>query len=118
MTAHPESIVKMADRTSLRRIFDQAVPLVLLAVAGAGLVYAISIATTLQDLRALEPLTFDGHPDLELWRCQAAATASPGPGPAVEGEPKLSGVGASQQPSAAERSSARCPPGAGQVRPQ
>lgn len=107
----------MPDRITLRRIFDLAVPWVLLVVAGAGVVYAITIATTLRDLRALEPVTFDGHPDLEIWRCQAAASAAPGSGPAAEGEPKLSGAGAPQHPTAAERS-ANCPPGARQVRPQ
>jgi hypothetical protein len=101
----------MADRTSLRRIFDQAVPLVLLAIAAAGFVYAISIATTLRELRALEPIT---QPDLETWRC-AAAAGSPGPvqGPDSDIKP---GAGATQQP-AGERSAA-CPPGARQARPQ
>ena len=107
----------MADKTTLRRIFDLAVPWVLLVVAGAGVVYAITIATTLRDLRALEPVTFDGHPDLEIWRCQAAATAVPGSGPAAEAEPKLGGAVAPQHPAAAERS-ASCPPGVRQVRPQ
>ena len=107
----------MPDRITLRRIFDLAVPWVLLVAASAGLVYAITIAATLRDLRALEPVTFDGHPDLETWRCKATATASPGSGPAAESEPKLNGAGAPQHPTAAEWS-ANCPPGARQVRPQ
>jgi hypothetical protein len=107
----------MSDRITLRRIFDLAVPWVLLVAAGAGVVYAITIATTLRDLRALEPVTLPGHPDLETWRCQAAATAFPGSSPAAEVEPKPNGAGAPQHPAAAERS-ANCPPGARQVRPQ
>jgi hypothetical protein len=95
----------MSDRIPLRRIFDLAVPWVLLAVASAGLVYAISIAATLRDLRALEPIT---HPDLEAWRCALASQAP-------EGEPRP-GAGAAQQP-AAERS-ADCPPHARQARPE
>src|SRR5512134_274790 len=110
MTAHAEPIVNMADRTRLRNIFDQVVPLVLLAVAGAGFVYAIAIAATLRDLRALEPLA---HPDLETWRC-AAAAASPATGQGADGQPRPS-ASAPQQPT--ERS-ASCPPHAGQARPQ
>jgi hypothetical protein len=99
----------MADKFSLRRIFDEIVPLALLALAGAGFVYALSIAATLRELRALEPLT---HPDFEAWRCAAAA---PGAGQGTDGEPRPS-AGATQQPPA-ERS-ASCPPGTRQVRPQ
>ena len=91
----------MSDRITLRRIFDLAVPWVLLVAASAGLVYTISIAATLRDLRALEPIT---HPDLETWRC------SPGTGVAsqtTEGERQPTGAGAPQHP-AAERS-ASCP---------
>jgi hypothetical protein len=99
----------MADRTSLRRIFDQVVPLALLAVAGALFIYAVSVATALRELRALEPLT---HPDLDTWRC---AAASPGPGQGADVELKP-GAGAAQQP-AGERSAA-CPPAARQARPQ
>jgi hypothetical protein len=96
----------MADRTSLRRIFDQIVPLVLLTSAGAGFVYAISIAATLRELRALEPLA---HPDFETWRCAA------GSGQGADGELSPNAV-ATHQPDG-ERS-ASCPPHAGQVRPQ
>jgi hypothetical protein len=106
----------MSDRITLRRIFDLAGPWVLLVAAGAGLVYAISIAATLRDLRALEPVTLHGHPDLETWRCQAAGTAPAGPAAAADGEPRPNGAGAPQHP-AAERS-ASCPPRGGQVRPQ
>jgi len=109
MTAYAESIVKMADKTSLRRIFDGAVPLVLLAVAGAGFVYALSIAATLRELRALEPIT---HPDFETWRC---AAASSGAGQGADGELRQS-AGATQ-PTTGERV-ASCPPHARQVRPQ
>jgi len=101
--ADSESIVKMADRPSLRRIFDQVVPLVLLAVAAAGFVYAISIANALRELRALEPIA---HPSLGLPRCATA------PGPAAEGE---SG-GATQQP--AVEPSVPCPPATRQAGPQ
>jgi len=107
----------MSDRITLRSIFDLAVPWVLLVAAGAGLLYAISIAVTLRDLRAHEPVTVDGHPDLETWRCQAAATASPGSSAASDAEPRPNGAGAPQHPAAAERS-ATCPPRGGQVRPQ
>jgi hypothetical protein len=99
----------MADKTSLRRIVDDVVPLVLLAVAGAGFVYALSIATTLRELRALEPIT---HPDFETWRC--AATLS-GAGQGSDGELRPSAA-ATQQP--AGEQSASCPPHAGQMRPQ
>jgi len=108
----------MADRITLRRIFDQAVPWVLLVAAGAGLVYAISVASTLRDLRALEPVTLDGHPDLQTWRCQAATTASPPPTAAPDTEPRPTGSGAPQLPAAAERSTNCPPPRDGQVRPQ
>lgn len=99
----------MADKTSLRLIFDEVVPLVLLAVAGAGFVYALSIAATLRELRALEPIT---HPDFETWRC---AAASSGAGQGADGEPRPS-AGATQQP--AGDGSASCPPHTRQVRPQ
>jgi len=99
----------MADKTSLRRIVDDVVPLVLLAVAGAGFVYALSIAATLRELRALEPIT---HPDFETWRCAAAFS---GAGQGSDGELRPS-AGATQQ-SMRERS-ASCPPHARQMRPQ
>jgi hypothetical protein len=98
----------MPDRITLRRIFDLAGPWVFLVAAGAGLAYAITIATTLRDLRALEPATLPGPPDPEAWRCQAAASALSG---SAEGEQTP------QHQAAAERS-ASCPPGARQVRPQ
>jgi hypothetical protein len=113
-TAYSEPIVKMPDRITLRRIFDLAGPWVFLVAAGAGLAYAITIATTLRDLRALEPVTLPGPPDPEAWRCQASATASSG---SAEGEQTLNGAGAPQHQAPAERS-ASCPPGARQVRPQ
>jgi hypothetical protein len=103
-TALAEPIVKMADRPILRRIFDQAVPLALLAVAGVLFLYAMSIAMTLRELRALEPIT---HPNLELARCTTA------PGQSAEGAP---GAAASPQPGGEH--SAPCPPAARQTRPQ
>jgi hypothetical protein len=107
----------VSDRLTLRRIFDLAAPWVLLVAASVGLVYAITIAATLQDLRALEPVTLPGHPDLEAWRCQAGTAASPGSGSAAEGEAKPGGAGAPHHPTAAERS-ANCHAGTRQVRPQ
>jgi hypothetical protein len=101
----------MADRTILRRILDQVVPLGLLAVAGGLFVYAMSIAATLRELRALEPIT---HPNLELWRC-APQTASAATAQAAEQESRPSAV-ATQHP-AGERSGA-CPPAPRQARPQ
>jgi hypothetical protein len=95
----------MPDRLNLRRVFDQAVPLVLLTVAGVALVYAVSVAVTLQELRSLEPII---HPDFEGWRCPPAA----GSGPATDGD----GAAAPQHPAAAERS-AICPPASRQLRP-
>ena len=109
-TALAEPIVKMADRTILRRILDQVVPVVLLAVAAAGFVYAISIATTLRELRALEPIT---HPNLELARCPPAPATAPGHTTDGDSRP---GTGAAQQP-AGERS-VPCPPAPRQARPQ
>jgi len=106
----------MSDRISLRRIFDLAVTLTLLLAGAVGVVYAISIAATLQELRTLEPITLDGHPDLEIWRC-AAASGSPGSSPASEPEPKPRGAGPAHVPTTAERS-ATCLPGARQARPQ
>jgi hypothetical protein len=102
----------MSDRLKLRHVFDLAVPAVLLAVAAVGVFYAITIATTLHDLRTLEPVTL-GHPDAEAWRCASAA----GPAAAAEGEPKPGSTAAPQHPASAERS-AICPPHARQVRPQ
>jgi hypothetical protein len=109
-TALAEPIVKMADRPILRRIFDQVVPVVLLAVAAAGFVYAISIATTLRELRALEPIT---HPNLELGRC--APVAATAPAHTAEGDSRPAS-GATQQPGG-ERS-VPCPPAPRQARPQ
>ena len=106
----------MSDKAIVRRIFDLAGPWVLLIAAAAGLFYAITIAATLRDLRALEPVAVGGHPDLEAWRCAAAAGSS-GSGAIAEGEPRFNGAGAPQQAPAAERS-ANCPPHARQVRPQ
>ena len=94
----------MFDRIGLRQILELMAPFVLLVAAGAGLVYAISVAVTLQDLRAQEPVA---RPDLETWRCA----------PAAEGEPRPGGAGTPQHPPAAERS-AGCPPNGRQVRPQ
>ena len=105
----------MSDRISLRRIFERAVPLALLLAGAVGLVYAISVASTLQELRTLEPITLDGHPELELWRCPAA------PGSAssltADAESKPRGTASMHLPTAAERS-ANCLPAARQARPQ
>jgi hypothetical protein len=109
-TALAEPIVKMADRTILRRIFDQVVPLALLAVAGVLFLYAMSIAMTLRELRALEPIT---HPNLELGRC--APVAATAPGHTAEGDSRPAS-GATQQP--AGEHSVPCPPAARQTRPQ
>jgi hypothetical protein len=95
----------MSDRISLRRIFDLAVTLAVLAGGAVGLVYAIAIATTLQELRTLEPITLDGHPDLEIWRC-----------PTAQGSPSSLPADAESRPTV-ERS-ANCLPGARQARPQ
>ena len=106
----------MSDRIGLRRIFDLTVTLALLAAGAVGLVYAIAIASTLQELRTLEPITLDGHPDLEIWRCPAVQS-SPGSGPASDAEPKLRSTGSVHVPAAVERS-ASCPPATRQARPQ
>jgi hypothetical protein len=106
----PESIVKMSDRPNLRSIFDQVVPLAVLAVAGAALVYALSIAATLQELRALEPII---HPDFESSGCQPAGAASL----VADGEPKPLGT-AVQLPAGPAERSAICPPHPRQMRPQ
>jgi hypothetical protein len=105
----------MPDKAILRRIVDLAGPWVLLIAAAAGLIYVITVAATLRDLRALEPVTL-GSPGLETSLC-ASATGVPVPSPAADGEPRLNGAVAPQQPLAAERS-ANCPPHARQVRPQ
>ena len=114
--ANLESIVKISDRMSLRRIFDLTVTLVLLAAGGVGVVYAIAIASTLQELRTLEPITLDGHPDLEVWRCPAVQ-GSPGSSPAVDTEPKPRTTGSVLLTPAVDRS-ASCPPATRQARPQ
>ena len=111
-----ESIVKMSDRMSLRRIFDLAATLVLLVGGAVGVVYAVAIATTLQELRTLEPITLDGHPDLEIWRC-SAGVAPPGSSLAADAESKPRSAGAVHALTTAERS-ASCAPGARQARPQ
>jgi len=105
----------MSDRISLRRILDHAVTAALLVTASVGLVYAISIAATLQELRTLEPITMDGHPDLEIWRCPAAIAAS-GSSPAGDAESTPRST-AAHPPAGAERS-ASCAAGARQARPQ
>jgi hypothetical protein len=112
-TTNLESIVKMSDRMSLRRIFDLAATLVLLVGGAAGVVYAVAIATTLQELRTLEPITLDGHPDLEVWRCPAAAGSSV----PADAESKPRSTSAVHAPTNAERS-ATCAPAARQARPQ
>jgi len=106
----------MSDRISLRRILDYAVTGALLVTASVGLVHAISIAGTLQELRTLEPITLDGHPDLEIWRCPAAITPS-GSSPAADAESKPRAAGAAHPPAGTERS-ASCAAGARQARPQ
>src|SRR5262245_26283859 len=93
--AQPELSVKMPDRINLRSIFDLVASWVLLIAAAAGLVYVITIAATLRDLRALEPTAVSGQPDLEAWGCAAG-------GAVAEGEPTLGG--APQQAPVAERS--------------
>jgi len=105
----------MSDRISLRRIFDVAVTLALLLAGAVGLVYAISIAATLQELRTLEPITLDGHPDLEAWRCPAAPGSASSL--AADAESKLRSTGSVHLPTAPERS-ANCLPAARQARPQ
>jgi hypothetical protein len=105
----------MSDRICLRRIFDLAVTWVLLIAAAAGLIYVITIAATLRDLRALEPVAVGGHPDLEAWRCVVAAGSTPSG--AADADASPGNAGAPQQAPAAERS-ANCPPHARQVRPQ
>jgi hypothetical protein len=107
----------MSDRPDLRRVFELAVPAVLLAVAAVGLVYAITIATTLRDLRAREPVSVSDHQDLETWRCLHAA-GSAASRLAADGEPKLNSSGVSQHPTASAERSATCPPHPRQVRPQ
>ena len=106
----------MSDRTSLRRIVDLAAALLLLVGAAAGVVYAVAIATTLQELRTLEPITLDGHPDLEMWRCPTVV-GLPGSSPASEVESKPRSTGAVHTPTGAERS-ASCASAARQARPQ
>lgn len=114
--ANLESIVKMSDRMSLRRIFDMAAALVLLVGGAAGVVYAVAVATTLQELRTLEPITLEGHPELEMWRC-AAGIGSPGPSLAPDADPKPRSTGSVHALTSAERS-ASCAPAARQARPQ
>ncbi len=97
----------MFDRIKLGRFVDAAVPALLLAVAGVGVVYAITIATTLRDLRARESATFVGQPDLQVQRCPAA-TADPAAGSPGDGEPGLHGAGATPHPSSAADRSAGC----------
>ena len=106
----------MSDRMSLRRIFDLAATLVLLVGGAAGVVYAVAIATTLQELRTLEPITLDGHPDLEIWRCPAAV-GPPGPSLATDADSKPRSTGAVHAPASTERS-ASCAPATRQARPQ
>lgn len=113
MDAYSESIVKMSDnRLNLRRIFDLAVTLVLLVVGAVGVMRALAIAATLQELRTLEPITLDGHPDLEIWRCPGAIVA-PGSSAVADAEAKTR----SSSAPGAERS-ANCAPGGRQARPQ
>jgi len=114
--ANLTSIVKMSDRISVRRVLEHAAAAVLLVAATLGLVYAISVAATLQELRTLEPLTLDGHPDLEIWRCPAAI-AAPASGPVADAESRTRSAGAALPPAGAERS-ASCAPGTRQARPQ
>lgn len=97
----------MFDRIKLGRFVDAAVPAFLLVVAGVGVVYAITIATTLRDLRARESATFTGQPDLQVQRCPAV-TGVPGAGSLGDGEPSPHGAAATPPPAAAADRSAGC----------
>ena len=112
-TAFSESTVKMSDKISLRQILDLSVPVVLLVVTSGGLVYAIKIAATLRDLRALEPVTLATDP--ETWRCPHA-THFPGSSLVRDGEPGLNTSGALRLPDAPPDRVASCLPHTPQVR--
>jgi hypothetical protein len=101
----------MLDRTGFGRILDLIGPLILLVAAGAAFVYAITIATTLQDLRAREPISLPGHLDLEAWPCPSA-TGLPGSRHVPDGEPFRSSSGALPYPAATAARSTNCPPNA------
>ncbi len=114
----------MFDRRKLGRVLDAVLPVVLPAVlpavlpvvllvaAGAGVVYAITIATTLQELRAREPIVLDSR--LHAPPCPAATPAAPG-----DGEPGTGTAGAPPPaPAAAPERSGNCPPLSGPMRGQ
>ena len=103
----------MSDKISLRQILDLSVPVVLLVVASGGLVYAIKIAATLRDLRALEPVTLATDP--ETWRCPHA-THFPGSSLVRDGEPGLNTSVALRLPDAAPDRVASCLPHTPQAR--
>jgi hypothetical protein len=76
----------MFDRRRLGRILDIGIPIVLLVAAAVGAIHAVTIATTLQDLRAREPLGRDAQPELQVVRCMAASGEAE-PGPSAGGAP-------------------------------